>query len=327
SLLIILLISVPVAFDKNALKVTFLDVGQGDSVLVELPDKRKILIDGGGIAVHRSPFTVHSFDIGRRVVAPYLYDRGIRHIDYLVLTHPHPDHVGGLVHIVKEFSIGEVWTNGYKSEYPLYIEFRETLKQKGIRHRVLWAGSDSGLSPENGYQIYILHPHKEFTVYPERGEFSAQNNLSLVIKVVYKNTSFLFTGDIEEEAEAHLIQLGKWVKSNVIKVPHHGGKTSSTEGLLYAVSPQIAVVHAGKNNPFGHPNPAVIERYRRYGVKLYRTDMDGAVRITSDGRKFETLTYEDVTMVPVIRHYAILDELKNIKRLMMRVIIPISGVF
>ena len=250
----------------NNFRITFLDVGQGDSSLVELPDKRVMLIDGG----------THDPDMGRRVIAPYLWSKGIKDIDYLVLSHPHPDHYGGLIYIMDNFKIGEAWLNGrvtYDAE-----KFFQKLQEKKIPYRALKRGD---ILEAREYRIYVFHPYGEFYADSLRGEFSNKNNDSLVLKIESGDARALFTGDIEAEAEENLIYLGKWLKSDVLKVPHHGGRTSSSEGLLKAVNPQIAVVSDGKNNPFNHPHEETIERYKNAGVRLFRTDIDGAVTIIS----------------------------------------------
>jgi len=289
SLIMIFTISL---FLKNpkGIRVTFIDVGQGDSSLIELPDRKRILIDGGG------GFD-KGFDIGRRVIAPYLWDRGIRGIDYLVLSHPHPDHIGGLIYIIKGFRIGEVWVNG---DYAIkgYTEFLRLIEEKGIQLITVKRG-DALL--KDSYNIYILHPYPQFDPSSPRGEFSAQNNRSIVLKLVYKNHSFLFSGDIEKEAEENLIYLDRWLRADVIKVPHHGGKTSSIEEFISLVRPEIAVVSSGRDNIFHHPNPDTIMRYERLGIKVYRTDLDGAVILESDGEKMKVETFRDRSLERIVR--------------------------
>jgi len=250
---------------NNAFRITFLDIGQGDSSIVELPDKKVMLIDGG----------MHEPDMGKAVIAPYLWSRGLRNIDYLVLTHPHPDHYGGLIYIMENFKIGEIWLNGRKT-FESEIFFQK-IKEKKIQYKVLKRGD---VLETDKYKIYVFHPYDEFFADSPRGAFSNHNSSSLVLKFESDNASILFTGDIETEAEESLLPLGTWLKSDIIKVPHHGGRTSSSAGFLKAVSPQTAVVSAGKNNSFNHPHKETIERYRSAGTRIYRTDVDGAVTIT-----------------------------------------------
>ncbi len=244
-----------------------------------------MLIDGGGTFDKR-------FDIGRRVLAPYLWDNGMKRIDYIVLSHPHPDHLGGLFYIIENFRIGEVWVNG-DSSLEGYQKFLRILEGKGIPVKAVRRG-DTIL--DGDYIIYVLHPYPEFYSGTSGGKSSGQNNRSIVIKLAYKNRSFLFPGDIEKEAEDDLIHLGKWLKADIIKVPHHGSKTSSTEEFLSMVQPKVAVVSSGKDNVFNHPNPDVVERYERSGARIYRTDADGAVIIVSDGENFKVETFDTLSL-------------------------------
>lgn len=249
----------------EGLTVTFLDIGQGDASVMELPDGKIILIDGGT----REP------DAGRRVIAPFLWARGIRRIDYAVLSHPHPDHYGGLSYVLNHFSIGEIWLNGRLTEGA--ESFSQEIQDNSVPVRVLRRGD---VLESREYGIYVLHPYDEFSTGLTRGAFSGENSASLVLKVISGNVSILFTGDIEREAEESLLPLGQWLKSDIIKMPHHGGRTSSSDDFLKAVNAEVAVVSAGKNNSFGHPHQETIDRYEREGAKIYRTDIDGAVMVT-----------------------------------------------
>lgn len=306
---LIVLFTVPVFLNNpEGIKVTYIDVGQGDSSLIELPDGKRMLIDGGGAFDRR-------FDIGKRVLAPYLWDKGIKRIDYIVLSHPGSDHIGGLTYIIKKFEIGEVWINGD----PLIKGFEELLgiiEEKGIPVMVVKRG-DAIL--DDKYNIYVLHPYPEF--YPGTVESSSQNNKSIVLKLAYKEHSFLFPGDIEKEAEDDLIFLGNWLRAGIIKVPHHGSKTSSSEGFLSLVQPEVAVISSGKDNIFNHPNPDVIERYENLGTRIYRTDRDGAVIIESDGENLKVETFDTLSLkkIPFHQNRALdewwLLEVENIGRL------------
>ena len=262
-------------------KVTFLDVGQGDAAIVELPDDRVLLIDGGP----------EKSDSGRRVIAPYLWAKGIRSIDYLVATHPHPDHFGGFPYIMDNFKIGEIWLNGEVS--PESEIFFEKVKESKIHYKVKRRGD---ILEAGKYKVQVLHPYDDFFADSERGDFSNYNSGSLVIKVESANASILFTGDIEEEAEESLIPLATWLKSDIIKVPHHGGRTSSSEGFIKAVSPQAAVISVGRYNSYSHPNPVTLERYKASGVRIYRTDIDGAFIVNLSDNGYSVQTYQDFTL-------------------------------
>jgi len=293
-------------------RITFLDIGQGDSSVVELPDKRVMLIDGGS----------GGFDAGRRVIAPYLWSKGIRRVDFMVLSHPHPDHYRGLIYIMDNFKIGEIWLNGRpvqpSAETSSWMltgagEFFQKMREEKIPGKIIRRGD---VLEAEKYSIYVLHPYDEFYADSARGEFSSENSDSLVLKIDTGDSSALFTGDIEAEAEENLIYLGAWLKSDIIKVPHHGGRTSSSEEFLKTVTPQIAVVSAGKNNSFGHPHGETVERYNEAGVKLFRTDVDGAITVTSTGSLYEIKTYWDSRFKKV---NGLKDEIRNL-RLLLRII-------
>ncbi|MBI4843999.1 MAG: DNA internalization-related competence protein ComEC/Rec2 [Nitrospirae bacterium] len=278
---------------RGEFRITFLDVGQGDSSVVRLPDGKVMVIDGG----------TPSPDAGRNIVAPYLWSQGIRKIDYLVLSHPHPDHYGGLSYILQNFRIGGIWTNKNGAE------FFDAAKGLKTAVRRLKRG---GLLEAEGYKIYALHPYDEFHAGSPRGSFSDENSDSLVLKVETDNGSVLFTGDIEAEAENDLIHLGAMLKSDIIKVPHHGGRTSSSPAFIKAVGPKLAVVSAGRDNPFKHPHYETVERYRHAGTGFYRTDRDGAVIIRVKPDRLKAETFSDSEFIKV-RNWE--DELRNLRLL------------
>lgn len=284
----------PYLFPNNSLKITFFDVGQGDASLVQLPDKKVMLIDG----------STYEPDIGRMVIAPYLWSKGIRRVDFMVVSHPHPDHYGGLIYVMESFKVGEVWLNGRTATG---IEgFFQKMQKKRIPYRILKRGD---LLDTGGYKIFVFHPYEGFYANSPRGSFSNQNSDSLVLKIESNDVSTLFTGDIETEAEENLIHLGKYLKSKILKVPHHGGRTSSSERFLKAVNPQIAVVSVGKNNTFNHPHQETVERYKNIGARLFRTDIDGAITIISKNKSFEIKTYYDSRLMRV---KGLKDEIRNL---------------
>lgn len=270
-------------FERKEMSVTFLDVGQGDSAVAELSDGKTIVIDTGRTG---------------RETAEFLRYIGKREVDAVILSHVHPDHSGGFRHLVERFNVKEVWDNGR-------IMYPEDLKLNG-RHRPL----ERGDSAEQGSSsITVLHPYREF--YSLFGyEYDEENNSSLVLKLSSGKTSFLFTGDIEDEAEDDIAHLGPWLKSEIIKVPHHGSRTSLNELFLSEVSPAIAVISAGRDNAFGHPSPEVLERLQ--GVRVLRTDLDGAIKIivTPTGHMVKTFRDHEMTRVQNIS-----DEAGNIRKL------------
>lgn len=275
---LVLYICGPYYEGSRTLGVTILDVGQGDASVVKLPDGKAMLIDGGA----------ENNSAGRRAVAPYLWAHGIKSIDFLVLSHYHPDHYGGLLYIMDNFPVGEAWAG--RSQSKMAEEFRRKLNQQAIPFRTLQRGD---YRDGTGYRIYILHPYDEFQAGSARGGFSNENSASLVLKIVTPEGAMLFPGDIEEEAEEDLLHLGGVLSSDVIKVPHHGGRTSSSPGFLDAVSPAIAVISAGLKNPFHHPHEQTLMRYQNSGVQTFRTDRDGAVTITFRKGSIDIETYRE----------------------------------
>ncbi len=296
ALVILFYLSIPFLTD-NDLKVTFLDVGQGESSLIRLPDKKVMLIDGGS----------KDIDAGRSIVAPHLWSKGIKKIDFLVLSHTHPDHMGGLIYLLDNFEVEEIWTNGRMSNEA--GEFFARAEENKIRIRILDRGD---FLDAQGYKIYLLHPYDEFHALSSRGEFSNENSDSLVIKIVSGSISILFTGDIEKEAEWNLLYLGTWLKSDILKVPHHGGRTSSSVEFLRAVNPETAVISSGMNNPFHHPHQESLQRYKDQDVRILRTDRDGAVTITVKGKFYDIKTYRDSRFVKA-KDWK--DEIRNLRLL------------
>ncbi|MDO8446680.1 MAG: DNA internalization-related competence protein ComEC/Rec2 [Deltaproteobacteria bacterium] len=253
---------------QTELKITFLDVGQGESTLVEFPGGKRMLIDGGG-------FPDSDLDVGEMILAPFLWHKRIRDIDYLVLSHPNSDHYGGLPFVLRNFNVGEVWESGVEEESEGYAEFKRAAREGSLRHKVV--GDGEGISV-NGVTIKVLNPPKGYVPKDDR----AANNGSLVLKVIYGDTSFLFTGDIEKDAEYALLSKGGDLKSTILKVPHHGSLTSSTVEFLNKVRPEKAVFSVGYNNRFGFPKEAVLKRYKDIGADIYRTDRDGAITASTD---------------------------------------------
>ena len=270
-------------FEKKELTVTCLDVGQGDSSVIELPDEKIILLDTG-----RSG----------REAASFLKYRGKNSVDVIILSHVHPDHTGGFEYIVQRFKVKELWDSGR-------LIFSEDINPS-IKHRTLERGD---VVEGKGYSMYIFHPYPRFyTMYGN--EYMGANNDSLVLKIEGKNKSFLFTGDIDEEAEKDILQLGRWLKSDVIKIPHHGGKTSAYKPFFDTVSPDVAIISMGCDNRFGHPHKEMLTILR--GVKIYRTDSDGAIKIRESEKGIEIKRYKDFQFEKV---KSFNKEIENVKRL------------
>ena len=259
----------------RTLDVTFLDVGQGDAILVEFPGRKKMLIDGGGVPDD-------SLDIGELVVSPFLWDMGAKKLDYVVLTHAHPDHLNGLKSVVRNFRIGEFWDALSPADNAAYGELMRNLGPRVARKKVL-----RGFNLEEGaVRIQGLHP--EAAASPAGQDIS--NDQSLVLRVSLGDQSFLLPGDIGAEAEAEIVGRGAELRAQVLKSPHHGSRTSSSPGFLRAVRPDIVVVTAGRGNLYGLPHRETLERYRSCGARLIRTDEAGAVRVSTDGKTLSIAT-------------------------------------
>jgi len=243
------------------LRVTFLSVGEGDGAVVRFPGSRVMLIDGGG--AFRG-----SFDPGERIVAPFLWSQKIMHVDYLVVSHPDRDHFGGFLYIARNFSPSELWTGGTTSADESYVAMLEAVSAAGARSRECVSTSPS--MKIGGVTVRCVWP-------PPQANEIKENNASMVMKLTDGATSFLFTGDLEAKGEGELIGTGADLRATILKVPHHGSHTSSSQGLIEAVHPEAAVISDGYMNAFHFPAPEVVERYASAGVTVLRTDVDGAI--------------------------------------------------
>jgi competence protein ComEC len=255
----------------QTLTATFLDVGQGDACVVELPHGKVLVVDGGGSF---DP----SFDPGQQIVAPFLWRRGIHRIDVLVLSHPHPDHANGLPFLAEHFAIGEIWTNGQETAQPGTLGLLAAARRRHIPlgpPRLLELG---------GARLRPLAPLDSAGALAV-DVAQSENDNSLVVELSWRGRRLLFAGDLEHYGEALLLaRAGPELHADVLKVPHHGSKTSSSPPLLAALQPSIAVISVGEHNRWGFPHAAVLQRYRALGVQVLRTDRDGAVAVTVDAR-------------------------------------------
>ncbi|MBW2028900.1 MAG: DNA internalization-related competence protein ComEC/Rec2 [Deltaproteobacteria bacterium] len=262
---------------NRTLQVTFLDVGQGNAALVRFPGRQRMLIDGGG-------FSRDTFDVGKLVVAPYLLDSKIRRVDYLVLSHPHPDHMNGLRFIARQFRPKEFWYNGRKGGGE---SFQELMHIVDSGDTVIFLPKEL-TEPRNvsGVKVELLHPP------PRGGDKWKPNDSSMVVRMSYKGISFLFPGDIEEAGEEIVVQrAGTRLRSDILLVPHHGGRTSSSTKFLDAVKPRICVISCGRGNPYGFPHPETLERLERTGCRILRIDQVGSINISVDKEGFRVETF------------------------------------
>lgn len=265
---------------NGAAKMTWIqfDVGQGDAALLHLPRGKTILIDGG----EKGPF----FDTGERVIAPYLRKSGIRKLDVVLLSHPHNDHVGGLIYILKHFRVGEVITAGTPFQSPLFLDFKEIIQKHNIPVRTITAPDSIVQLPS--VRLYFLSPTKNRKVSdPHRDT----NNQSLVARLLFGEIRLLFTGDAEKEVESEILLSKKILLSDAIKVAHHGSNTSSTRSFLKNVRPKHAIISVGEHNRFNHPSNSVIKRLETLGASVYRTDREGAIIFRSDGKTLNAIDW------------------------------------
>ena len=241
----------------------------GDSTLIITPKQKKVLIDGGG-GLNRE-----NYDVGESVLLPYLLDRNINCLDYVFISHFDTDHSLGCAKIIENLTVSNLILNKQLEENDIYKHIVSIAKQKKVNLIYVKAGDVITL---NGVKIKILHPQEKLIA-----ENSINNN-SIVFKLEYKSFSILFTGDIENIAEEVILSKNINLKADILKVAHHGSKTSSSQRFIEAVSPKIALIGVGKNNMFGHPNREVIETLQSYGTKIYRTDECGEISITVNNR-------------------------------------------
>lgn len=265
-------------FGRNDLAVTAIDVGQGSASLCRLPGGDCLLIDGGGF------YDNSIFDVGKNLVAPFLWRQKIATVETLALSHPDGDHLNGLLFIARHFHVQTAWTNGARAESGNLATFLEILNKSGASLPCF-----SRLDRErtvNGVKIEICYPPPDYLKNGQTGPFESDNNRSLVIRLRLGKISFLFPGDIEAPAERHLVkQAGETLRSTVLMAPHHGSKSSSSPAFIDAVSPRVVVISAGWRNRFGCPHAAVLRRYEKRGIQVFRTDMNGAVRMRTDGQE------------------------------------------
>jgi competence protein ComEC len=261
-------------FDRD-LRVTFLAVGEGDAAVVRFPGRRVMLIDAGS--------SYGGYDSGERIIAPYLWSQKILHVDYLVLSHPDADHFGGFAYLAANFTPDEFWASSIPSRDETYATMLIAMMQAHVRPRIL-----NGIGPAATIAGINIHTFEENPPLRARN-----NNGFLVLRLSFGNIAYLFTGDIEAATEQALVERGVDLRSTVLKVPHHGSKTSSTAEFIEAVHPAAAVISVGYMNRFHFPAPQVIDRYDQAGVNTFRTDLDGAVMTVATPSAIRMRAYKD----------------------------------
>ena len=252
----------------GVLEMTAIDVGEGDSLLLVSPNGRTLLVDAGGI-----PHWMHSdLDIGEDVVSPYLWWRGVSRLDAVAVTHPHADHIGGMQAILENFHPRELWI----ASGPPNSEMGELLQKAGELSIPVHTYSAGDRFENDGIAFRVLAPEPDTAEYPRN-----INDDCLVLKATYRNTSVLLEGDAEKDAEEKMMD--QQPSADLLKVAHHGSKTSTRPELLAAVHPRFAVISVGRGNVYGHPRMEVLQRLAEAHIRTYRTDMNGAVTFYLDG--------------------------------------------
>ena len=243
--------------NENQVIAHYIDVGQGDASFIELPNGEVMLIDAGIASSSEK-------------IIDYIKNLGYNRIDYVVATHPHADHIGGMAEVIEAFDVGAIYMPKAVSTSKTYENLLETIKNKGLSVKTGKVGVS--VLQEEDLTIEMLAPNQD--------KYSSLNNYSIVLKITYGNTSFLYTGDAEELSEKEI--MGN-VEADVLKVGHHGSDTSSSEEFLKRVNPKYAVISVGEDNRYDHPASSTIKKLEKYTDHIYRTDLNGTVVVTSDG--------------------------------------------
>lgn len=251
---------------NSDITVHFLDIGQGDSIFVELPNSECMLIDAG--IANKGEF-----------IESYISESGYNRIDYLVATHPHADHIGSMSYVVSNMDIGQVYMPNVSTTTKTFEKLLNAIQKKGLKIKSAKAGMN--IIRDSDLSVEILAPVKI--------DEDELNNCSIIIKITYGYDSYLFIGDAEKE---ELDTVSSDMSADVLKVGHHGSRTSTTEKFLEQVNPKYAVISCGADNDYGHPNKETIDLLEMLDVEYYRTDIQSTITITSDGSRNYTILSE-----------------------------------
>jgi competence protein ComEC len=250
---------------ENNMVTHFIDVGQGDCILVQVNNKN-LLIDSG------------TSDSKEKVIR-YLKNNDIKKLHYIIATHPHDDHIGGMASVVKNFEVGEFYAPKVTSSTLAFQDMITALKNKNLKINISKFGVFLDLGPNTSCTILT----------PNKSSYKDINNYSSAIKISYKNSTYLFTGDIETLSEQELLNKNYDLSCDVLKVPHHGSNSSTSKDFLEKVYPKIAVISCGINNSYGHPSKETTDKLKGINCITYRTDLNGTVVLVSDGTKIKRL--------------------------------------
>ncbi len=255
----------------DLLKIHLIDIGQGDSMLIQMPNQKNVLIDSGPSSAKE------------RLVS-YLKSQNVNQIDLLIHTHAHADHIGSSLHIIENFPIKAIFDSGFEHPTDDYVELLETIQKKSIPMKIVRKGKKVEVLPD--LNMLVLAPIDPFI----KGSRSDVNANSIVVKLNYKELSFLFTGDAEFETEERLLKYPDVLKADLLKVAHHGSRHASSEQFLDQVQPKLALISCSENNSFGHPAPETMDKFKARNIDAFVTAELGTLVIQSDGKKWKILS-------------------------------------
>ena len=265
-----------VVYDLNKarfLEITFFDVGQGDAVFIETPKRSQILIDGG-------PSSIILEKLNKEM--PF-WDRTI---DLVILTHPESDHLTGLLDVLRSYKVKNILWTGILIDSAGFKKWAELIRQENAKIYIAQSGQKITIGKTS---FEILFPFENL----ENKSVKDTNNTSIVLRLDFGEISLLFAGDIYKSAERELLNLAKQLDADVLKVGHHGSKTSTAEEFIIVVSPEIAVISVGRNNSYGHPHQETLDTLEKYGIRIFRTDFNGDIKIISDGINYGVSNFQN----------------------------------